>query len=227
MTFGCIYDHISIENNLGSIFSLLSAYISVHKFDIICLSEIYLNSEILSDDENLEIPAYNLVREDHPSNSKRGGVYVYYKTSLPFRVINVKYLQEYISFQLRIGGKCCRFSCLYRSPSQTQDEFETFLKNFELTLDKSHENNPFMTIVLGDFNGKSNNWCKSDITSLEGSKIDTIVNSYGLNQLIQEPTHILNSPSSYIDLIFTSQPNLGIWNSFIAAFKLSPSDCVC
>ena len=208
MTFDCIYDHVSIDNNLGSIFSLLSAYISVHKFDIICHSEIYLNSEILSDDENLEIPGYNLVREDHPSNSKRGGVYGYYKSSLPFRVINVKYLQESISFELRIGGKCCRFGCLYRSPSQTQDEFETFLKNFELTLDKIHENNPFMTIVLGDFNVKSNNWCKSEIASLEGSKIDTIVNSYGLNQLIQEPMHILNSSSSYIDLIFTSQPNL-------------------
>ena len=52
------------------------------------------------------------------------------------------------------------------------------------------------------------NWCKSDITSLEGSKIDTIANSYGLNQLIQEPTHIRNSSSSCIDLIFTSQPNL-------------------
>ena len=55
--------------------SLLSAYISVHKFDIICLSETYLNSKIPSDDENLEIAGYNLVREDHPSNSNCGGVY--------------------------------------------------------------------------------------------------------------------------------------------------------
>ena len=65
-----------------------------------------------------------------------------------------------------------------------------------------------MTSVLADFNAKSNNWCKADITSLEGYKIDTIASSYGLNQLIQEPTHILNSSSSCIDLIFTSQPNL-------------------
>ena len=91
-----------------------------------------------------------------------------------------------------------------------QDEFETFLKNFELTLDKIHENNPFMTIVLGDFNAKFNDWRKADITSLEGSKIDTVANSYGLIQLIQEPTHILNSWTSCIDLIFTSQPNLVI-----------------
>ena len=142
----------------------------------------------------MEIAGYNLVREDHPSNSKRGGVCVYYKSSLPFRVINVKYLQESISFELRIGGKCCKFSCLYRSPSQTQDEHETFLK--KVTLDKIHENNPFMTVVLGDFNAKFNNWCKADITSLESSKIDTITSSYGLNQLINlfrnHLTHLIN-----------------------------------
>ena len=82
------------------------------------------------------------------------------------------------------------------------------MENFELTLDKIHENNPFIAIALGDFNAKSNNWCLSDITSLEGSRIDTIANSYGLNQLIQEPTHVLNSSSSCSDLIFTLQPNL-------------------
>ena len=39
-----------------------------------------------------------------------------------------------------MGGGCCKFSCLNRSPSQTQGKFETFLKNFELTLDKIPEN---------------------------------------------------------------------------------------
>ena len=107
----------------GYIYIML-AYISVHKFDIICLFETYLISEIPSDEENLEIHGYNFVRGNHPSNSKRGEVFVYYKSSLPFRVINVKYLQEYVSFELRIRSNCCKFICLYRSPSQAQDEFE-------------------------------------------------------------------------------------------------------
>ena len=77
-----------------------------------------------------------------------------------------------------------------------------------LTLDKIHEDNPFIISVFGDFNAKSNNWCKNDITSHEGSMIDAVTSNYGLHQLIQEPTHILNSSSSCIDLIFTSQPNL-------------------
>ena len=49
--------------------SLLRAYVSVHKFDIICLSETYLDSSI--DDEIWEILGYYLIRSDHTSNSKR------------------------------------------------------------------------------------------------------------------------------------------------------------
>ena len=73
-----------------------------------------------------------------------------------------------------------------------------------MNLDKIHENSLFMTVNLGDFNATSNNWCKANIASLEDSKIDTITSSYGLNQLIQEPTHKLNSSSSCVGLIFTS-----------------------
>ena len=40
--------------------SFLRACITVQKFDVICLSETYLNSPILHDDNNLQIPGYNL-----------------------------------------------------------------------------------------------------------------------------------------------------------------------
>lgn len=53
---------------------LLSAYISAHKFDIIYLSQTYLNSETTSGDKFFEIPRYNFITEDRPSNSEQGGV---------------------------------------------------------------------------------------------------------------------------------------------------------
>ena len=124
---------------------------------------------------------------------------------LPLKVINVKFLQEYISsFEIKVGEKCWKFVCFYRSPSQTHDEFETFLKQFELNLNKIHENNPFMTYVLGDFNEKFNSWFKNDTTSLEDSMIDAVTNKYGLHEAIQEATHLLDSSSSCIDLSFSS-----------------------
>ena len=65
---------ISAHNSIK--LSLLRAY---HKFDIICLSETYFNSSNSPDDETLEISRYNLVRSDHPLNSKRRGVCIYNK----------------------------------------------------------------------------------------------------------------------------------------------------
>ena len=62
---------------------LPKAYIAIHKFDIICISEIYLDSSTPSDDSDLEISGYALVRSDHPANKKEGVFCIYYKSFLP------------------------------------------------------------------------------------------------------------------------------------------------
>ena len=93
INFFCQWNLNSIEaHNYAKVF-LLKAYIAVYKFDIICISEIHLDSSIASDDGNLEILGYNLIRSDHPS-SKRGGVCIYYKSALSLRVFNIHYLQN-------------------------------------------------------------------------------------------------------------------------------------
>ena len=70
--------------NLNSLsaHNFTKAYSSVQRFDIFCISDTSLNSSITEDDENL--PGYDLIRSDHPSNSKRGGVAIYYKNFLLF-----------------------------------------------------------------------------------------------------------------------------------------------
>ena len=82
---------------------LLRAYIEVHKFDVICLSETYLDSTVASDDKNLDITVYNLVRSDNPASNKGGGVCLYYKTCLPLRVLDIQYLNECIHFELKVA----------------------------------------------------------------------------------------------------------------------------
>ena len=174
----------------------MRAYISLHNFDVVCISETYLDSTTALDDENLHIPGYNLLKADHASNSKRGGVCVYYKSSLALRLIDAHYLQECLIFETLIGGKSCNFISLYRSPSQSSDSFEEFADNLQLSLDKISNQNPFLTVVLGDQ------------TTYEGSKMDAVTSQFGLQQLIKEPTHILGNSSSCIDLIFTSELSL-------------------
>ena len=53
---------------------------------MICLSETYLNYDTLSDNENLKILGYKLIRVDHSSNQKRGGTCMYHKDFLPIKV---------------------------------------------------------------------------------------------------------------------------------------------
>ena len=45
--------------------TISKAYNSVHKFDIICLSETYLDYSAVLDDDSLGTPGHNLVRFDH------------------------------------------------------------------------------------------------------------------------------------------------------------------
>ena len=70
------------------------------------------------------------------------------------------------------------------------------------------QNNPFLVVLLGDFNAKSSNWCKNGRTTNEGKILENTSSQFALHQVINEPTHILKTCSSCVDLIFTSQSNL-------------------
>ena len=69
------------------------------------------------------------------------------------------------------------------------------------------QRNLLLLVAVGDFNAKSSNWFCQHKTSFERDTIENLTSQFGLHQVIQEPTHILDA-SSCIDLIFTSQPNL-------------------
>ena len=66
---------------------LLEGYNSIHKYDILCISETYLDSSVSVDDTTHYLPDYNLVRSDPPNNAKRGNVCLYYKGNLSLRSI--------------------------------------------------------------------------------------------------------------------------------------------
>ena len=69
----------------------------------------HLNSSKSPDDDTLEISGYNLVRCDHPFNSKRAGACIYCKNYVPLRIITVNYLSECINFEITVGNKICNF----------------------------------------------------------------------------------------------------------------------
>ena len=80
--------------------------------------------------------------------------------------------------------------------------------NFEQLISGIITKNPLFVLITGDFNIRSSNWRKNDLFTSGGTQVYSLTTSYGLSQIISDPTHILPNSSSCIDLIFTNQPNL-------------------
>ena len=97
---------------------------------------------------------------------------------------------------------------LYRSPSQSKDEFESFVDNFELNLDSFALSKPNLIVVLGGFNEQTKGWYPYGKTNYEGARIDVITSQCRLEQLIHEWTHVIRERFPCIDLMFTFEPNL-------------------
>ena len=110
--------------------SSIAAYNTIHKYDFICISETYLDSSVPTDDRDTLINGYNLIRADHPSNNKRGGVCIYYRESLAVQLVETNCLSKCLLCEVSINNKKSNVAVLYRSPSQNSLEFDNFILNF-------------------------------------------------------------------------------------------------
>ena len=61
---------------------------------------------------------------------------------------------------------------------------------------------PLCLIVTGDFNVRCPRWWKNNTTNLQGQELDSLTLSAGYNQIIDKPTHVINTSMSCIDLGF-------------------------
>ena len=68
---------------------------------------------------------------------------------------------------------------IYCSLRQSSEEFDLFLTNFELLLGYIANRNPFVSIIAGDFNLRSKNWCSSNKTTYEDKKLESLTSHCG------------------------------------------------
>ena len=95
--------------------------------DIIRLYKTYfLDSSVPYDDPRLNLCGYKLVRADNLRNNKTGGVGIYFKETLAIRPVPTNSLKESLFREVFIGNKKRFVLSLYRSPSQSQEEFYDF-----------------------------------------------------------------------------------------------------
>ena len=80
--------------------------------------------------------------------------------------------------------------------------------NFDILLNNINDELPLCSIVKGDFNACGSRWWKNDITNLQGQELDSLTLSAGYNQIIDKPTHVINTSMSCIDLIFCTNQSV-------------------
>ena len=124
--------------------------------------------------------------------------------NLSLRIISTSYFDQCLLREVTYQnqkGYITVIYVIYCSPSQSCNEFEDFLFNLEKLINQIKQLKPSFTIILGDFSARSSDWWPDDITSPEGTHINSLISIYGFDQLISDPTHILPVSFSSIDLI--------------------------
>ena len=82
----------------------------------------------------------NIVRSDHISGSKKGGVCCYFKESLPIRILKITPMIECLVLEMLYNNKLVIVSVIYRSPSQSSQEFARFEMLFSQLLNDIQKN---------------------------------------------------------------------------------------
>ena len=126
--------------------SMLEAYNVAHKYDVICISESYLDSTVPLHDNSLSLNGYNLPCADHP-DVKRGGVCMYYKENLSLRIISTSYFDQCLLCEVTCQNEKGYIAVIYHSPSQSCSEFEDSLLNLEKLINQIKQLTPSFTII--------------------------------------------------------------------------------
>ena len=216
-----VYLSLKFKQYLGRrLFQALTNFslFNVHQWDIFCLTETFLESSISSEDPRLTIEECKLFRCNDPSNFRRGGVCLYFKDHLPLAIRpSLTTLDECLVCEIQNGSKRFFITVLYRSPSQSIEQFSLFKQRWEGTIINVNDCSSTIAMHIRDFNARNSEWWNGDSTNMQGTELTELAAQYNLNQVIDGPTRILPISASYIDLIFTTETN------FVTNLRVLPS----
>lgn len=162
---------------------------------IIIASETHLIEQV--DNSEVNIKSFNLIRCDSNSTST-GGTAMYIKRNVNYTVChNENYRNNVWLLAVKINAKNFRgkIIAIYHSPSKSDAEFISYFKEWcENTLSEEEIN-----IIVGDFN--------LDLlkVSFYSNKIQSVINSLGLKQLVKCPTRIVERSKTLIDYVISNE----------------------
>ena len=93
----------------------------------------------------------------------------------------------------------------YRPPGNNVRGFIDFLDQVLTDLPANESHN---LCLVGDFNSKHSSWLPSQDTTFAGTELFNLTASFGLTQVVSDPTFTTNSGKDVLlDLIFVNEPH--------------------
>ncbi len=190
--------------------------------DVLCLSESWLCDNYTEKDISIANMS-KVCRRDR--GSRGGGVIVYVRDSLVIkRLKNIEPQgSEIICLDIKMPNspKHILLAQCYRPDTRDVMEFSSDLLDIH---DFSVQNNYFMSVYLGDFNGKNDQWYMYDKTNNEGSILQYAFENMNCVQVVDFPTRFRNDKTSCLDLLITNRDRL--INDLHSASPIGKSDHV-
>ena len=196
---GLVMASLNINSLLAHI-DELRVYMNTSKIDVLTINETKLDSTI----ENSEIylPGFEIIRKDRTVNGRNGGgVCIYLRTNINYIMrddLSSDNLECLIIEITKPRSKSLLLGTWYRPPNSPTSH----LNDFENIIGKIDSENQELCI-LGDINID----LMQEPISANASKLNSILDVYGMDQLITEPTRITNNSRSLIDLCLTNIPS--------------------
>nr|CAI5855242.1 unnamed protein product [Callosobruchus analis] len=178
-------------------FEELKSYVLMQNFDIIGISETWLKPSILS--KVVEIPGYFLIRQDR-IHKRGGGVGILIRKGIKHRSLMNQLPQlagdglEQLWIEVCLKSHKLIIGVLYKPPHISY----TSLSDLDDTLSTLY---PIANeiIFMGDLNINLLKPYSDDVVFF-----NSLLASYNLSQVINEPTRLANGTESLIDVIVTS-----------------------
>lgn len=172
------------------------SHVAVSTYDIVGVTETWLHADAPNDVVN--IGSYSCVRQDRPATIRGGGVGLYIKQDISFKVIINDYKEtiEQLWVEIKHRNRVHAVGIIYRTSSSR--DYLSFFNSFEETLIQIHLRYDSV-ICFGDFN----------IDMLKPNDINVgrllaIADTFELKQFVNEPTRISRTSLSILDLVLAN-----------------------
>lgn len=188
-----IIGHLNVRS-LFTGFEHFADLVIQNKFDVMCVTETWLDVDVSLDVVRLE--GYSFIHKSRPGRG--GGVGIYIQNDLSYREVfsDIQPVDglEYILTEVVVGKLKFLVIAIYRSPSSNAMLVVNHLDDLVALVTPSYDN----VLLLGDIN----------IDHSVDNIASQAISSFGFSQIINEPTRVTLTSQKIIDVIYVNCTHL-------------------